>query len=104
MDSAERGESRDCGDGALQVSGNAGIAADARGSTSAVSVRAGIFKFSRDSGIAGCAWQAAADAGSNVLRWPGIRASAADGAGYAFGNRAGPANDWMRKEHFDRQT
>ena len=71
---------------------------------SAVSVCAGIFKFSRDSGAARCAWQAAADAGPDIVRWAGLRTSAADGTGYASGNSAGPADDWMRKEHFDWQT
>src|SRR5258706_6665363 len=96
------GEQGDCGCGGLLVSGDGGVGASACGGAAGVSVCAGIFEFSGDTGAAGGAQEVAEDAGFIVLRWAGICASEKDGFGDAFGDIAEPADDWVREEHFDR--
>src|SRR2546430_437283 len=101
MDGAARGESRDWRCGGVPVSGNGGDCPRVGGSAAAISVCAGIFELPRDTGAAGGAREIAAHAGFAFLRWAGLRASATDGIGNASRNFAGPAGDWLRKEHFD---
>src|SRR5947207_380008 len=67
-------ESRAGGGGSLQISRDERGWAGARGSAAGVSVRAGIFEFSRDPGAAGGGAEIAASAGFIVLRWAGLRA------------------------------
>src|SRR5439155_849238 len=101
MDGVARGESRDWRRSGVPVSGNGGDRAGARDCAAAISVCAGTAEFPGDTGAAGGACEIEAHAGFAVLRWAGLRASAKDGIGHSSGNFAGPADDWLRKEHFD---
>src|SRR5882757_2981538 len=101
MDGAARGESRDWRCGGVPVSGNGGDCPSVGGSAAAISVCAGIFELPRDTGAAGGACEIEEHAGFAFLRWAGLRASAKDGTGHASRNFAEPADNWLRKKHFD---
>src|SRR5258708_1027971 len=101
MDGAARGESRDWRRGGVPVSGNGGDCPCVAGPPPPISLCGRIFKLSGDTGAFGGARETEATAGFAVLRWAGLRASAKDGIGDASRNFAGPADDWLRQEHFD---
>src|SRR5438445_2569301 len=101
MGGAAGGESGDRSGRGLQVSGDERARTNICRGTAGVSVCTGILEFSGDPGTAGCAIEVANDAGSVVLRWAGICASAEDGVGEPSGDSTGPADDRVRKKHFD---
>ena len=101
MERAARGESGDWWRGGVPVSGDGRNRASACGRAAAISVCAGVIEFSGDTGAGRGVEKIEANAGFAVLRWPGVCASAADGAREPPGDFAGPADDWVREEHFD---
>ena len=90
--------------GGTSLSGLGGSGTGVRGGAVGVSVCAGIFEFPGSSGVAGGAEEIEGAAGFIVLRRTGLCAPATDGIGEPSGSVVGPADDWLREEHFDRDA